>query len=342
MDVSMLNAIPSKTIEVIELTINSISIPPILQQARAQTLSVIENAKTISDLEDLDSNLYILYKAIESYGLYEPIKVYRGKGKGTSYELAEGLLRFAIYKKLKISTKIPAVVIEQEDALNRAFIGNMAREDYSLPELAAWIKHLISSGETENSIFIKFHIPRTRITHALFSITTEYEELLRKYPETAITTLKRIQTAIASDSSYMKNPITRNTLLTTLKGLEGRSVSKSIIDSQLEDAKKVVDSTVSSEDGKTTYTGEPSSASTKNNDSKDPPEPPIFYREATVTMDTFINSVVKIEKAIKEHKMAQDDVKVTIHITKQATAMLVNKDEQYVCNHDIEKWLDEK
>ena len=218
----------------------------------------------------------------------------------------------------------------------------MAREDYSLPELAAWIKHLISSGETENSIFIKFHIPRTRITHALFSITTEYEELLRKYPETAITTLKRIQTAIASDSSYMKNPITRNTLLTTLKGLEGRSVSKSIIDAQSEDSKKVVDSTVSSEDGKTTYTGEPSSASTKNNDSKDPPEPPIFYREATVTMDTFINSVVKIEKAIKEHKMAQDDVKVTIHITKQATAMLVNKDEQYVCNHDIEKWLDEK
>ena len=339
----MLNANPSKTIEVIELTINSISIPPILQQARAQTLSVIENSKTISDLEALDSNLYILYKAIESYGLYEPIKVYREKGKGTSYELAEGLLRFAIFKKLKISTKIPAVVIEQEDALHRAFIGNMAREDYSLPELAAWIKHLITSGETENSIFNKFHIPRTRITHTLFSITPEYEELLRKYPETAITTLKRIHTAMASDSPYMLNPITRNTLLTTLRNLEGHSVPKSIIDSLLEDAKKVVDSTVLSEDGKRTYTrAEPSSASTKNMDDKDPPVPPVFYREATVTMDTFINSVAKIDEAIKKYNITQSDIKVTIQITKQASAKLVNKEEQYVSNHDIEKWLNEK
>lgn len=336
----MLNANPSKTIEVIELTINSISIPPILQQARAQPLSAIENSNNI---EDLDSNLYILYKAIKDYGLYEPIKVYSKKGKGTSYELAEGLLRFAIYKKLKISTKIPAVVIEQEDALHRAFIGNMAREDYSLPELAAWIKHLISSGETENSIFTKFHIPRTRITHALFSITPEYEDLLRKYPETAITTLKRIQTAIASDSPYMQNPITRNTLLTTLKNLEGHSVPKSIIDSLLEDAKKVIDSTVLSGDGKTTYTGaEPSSASTKNMDDKDPPVPPVFYREATVTMNTFINSVAKIENAIKKLNIPQDDIKVTIQMTKQATAKLVNKEEQYVCNHDIEKWFNEK
>jgi hypothetical protein len=336
----MLNANPSKTIEVIELTINSISIPPILQQARAQPLSAIENSNNI---EDLDSNLYILYKAIKDYGLYEPIKVYSKKGKGTSYELAEGLLRFAIYKKLKISTKIPAVVIEQEDALHRAFIGNMAREDYSLPELAAWIKHLISSGETENSIFTKFHIPRTRITHALFSITPEYEDLLRKYPETAITTLKRIHTAMASDSPYMQNPITRNTLLTTLKNLEGHSVPKSIIDSQLEDAKKVLDSTVLSEDGKTTYTrAEPSSASTKNMDDKDPPVPPVFYREATVTMNTFINSVAKIENAIKKLNIPQDDIKVTIQMTKQATAKLVNKEEQYVCNHDIEKWLNEK
>ena len=336
----MLNANPSKTIEVIELTINSISIPPILQQARAQPLSAIENANNI---EDLDSNLYILYKAIKDYGLYEPIKVYSKKGKGTSYELAEGLLRFAIYKKLKISTKIPAVVIEQEDALHRAFIGNMAREDYSLPELAAWIKHLISSGETENSIFTKFHIPRTRITHALFSITPEYEDLLRKYPETAITTLKRIHTAMASDSPYMQNPITRNTLLTTLKNLEGHSVPKSIIDSQLEDAKKVLDTTVLSEDGKTTYTrAEPSSASTKNMDDKDPPVPPVFYREATVTMNTFINSVAKIENAIKKLNIPQDDIKVTIQMTKQATAKLVNKEEQYVCNHDIEKWLNEK
>ena len=336
----MLNANPSKTIEVIELTINSISIPPILQQARAQPLSAIENSNNI---EDLDSNLYILYKAIKDYGLYEPIKVYSKKGKGTSYELAEGLLRFAIYKKLKISTKIPAVVIEQEDALHRAFIGNMAREDYSLPELAAWIKHLISSGETENSIFTKFHIPRTRITHALFSITPEYEDLLRKYPETAITTLKRIHTAMASDSPYMQNPITRNTLLTTLKNLEGHSVPKSIIDSQLEDAKKVLDTTVLSEDGKTTYTrAEPSSASTKNMDDKDPPVPPVFYREATVTMNTFINSVAKIENAIKKLNIPQDDIKVTIQMTKQATAKLVNKEEQYVCNHDIEKWLNEK
>ena len=336
----MLNANPSKTIEVIELTINSISIPPILQQARAQPLSAIENSNNI---EDLDSNLYILYKAIKDYGLYEPIKVYSKKGKGTSYELAEGLLRFAIYKKLKISTKIPAVVIEQEDALHRAFIGNMAREDYSLPELAAWIKHLISSGETENSIFTKFHIPRTRITHALFSITPEYEDLLRKYPETAITTLKRIHTAMASDSPYMQNAITRNTLLTTLKNLEGHSVPKSIIDSLLEDAKKVIDSTVLSGDGKTTYTGaEPSSASTKNMDDKDPPVPPVFYREATVTMNTFINSVAKIENAIKKLNIPQDDIKVTIQMTKQATAKLVNKEEQYVCNHDIEKWLNEK
>lgn len=336
----MLNANPSKTIEVIELTINSISIPPILQQARAQPLSAIENSNNI---EDLDSNLYILYKAIKDYGLYEPIKVYSKKGKGTSYELAEGLLRFAIYKKLKISTKIPAVVIEQEDALHRAFIGNMAREDYSLPELAAWIKHLISSGETENSIFTKFHIPRTRITHALFSITPEYEELLRKYPETAITTLKRIHTAMASDSPYMQNAITRNTLLTTLKNLEGHSVPKSIIDSLLEDAKKVIDSTVLSEDGTTTYTRtEPSSASTKNMDDKDPPVPPVFYREATVTMNTFINSVAKIENAIKKLNIPQDDIKVTIQMTKQATAKLVNKEEQYVCNHDIEKWLNEK
>ena len=336
----MLNANPSKTIEVIELTINSISIPPILQQARAQPLSAIENSNNI---EDLDSNLYILYKAIKDYGLYEPIKVYSKKGKGTSYELAEGLLRFAIYKKLKISTKIPAVVIQQEDALHRAFIGNMAREDYSLPELAAWIKHLISSGETENSIFTKFHIPRTRITHALFSITPEYEDLLRKYPETAITTLKRIHTAMASDSPYMQNAITRNTLLTTLKNLEGHSVPKSIIDSQLEDAKKVLDTTVLSEDGKTTYTrAEPSSASTKNMDDKDPPVPPVFYREATVTMNTFINSVAKIENAIKKLNIPQDDIKVTIQMTKQATAKLVNKEEQYVCNHDIEKWLNEK
>ncbi len=336
----MLNANPSKTIEVIELTINSISIPPILQQARAQPLSAIENSNNI---EDLDSNLYILYKAIKDYGLYEPIKVYSKKGKGTSYELAEGLLRFAIYKKLKISTKIPAVVIEQEDALHRAFIGNMAREDYSLPELAAWIKHLISSGETENSIFTKFHIPRTRITHALFSITPEYEDLLRKYPETAITTLKRIHTAMASDSPYMQNAITRNTLLTTLKNLEGHSVPKSIIDSLLEDAKKVIDSTVLSEDGTTTYTrAEPSSASTKNMDDKDPPVPPVFYREATVTMNTFINSVAKIENAIKKLNIPQDDIKVTIQMTKQATAKLVNKEEQYVCNHDIEKWLNEK
>lgn len=336
----MLNANPSKTIEVIELTINSISIPPILQQARAQPLSAIENSNNI---EDLDSNLYILYKAIKDYGLYEPIKVYSKKGKGTSYELAEGLLRFAIYKKLKISTKIPAVMIEQEDALHRAFIGNMAREDYSLPELAAWIKHLISSGETENSIFTKFHIPRTRITHALFSITPEYEDLLRKYPETAITTLKRIHTAMASDSPYMQNAITRNTLLTTLKNLEGHSVPKSIIDSLLEDAKKVIDSTVLSGDGKTTYTGaEPSSASTKNMDDKDPPVPPVFYREATVTMNTFINSVAKIENAIKKLNIPQDDIKVTIQMTKQATAKLVNKEEQYVCNHDIEKWLNEK
>jgi ParB-like nuclease domain. len=336
----MLNANPSKTIEVIELTINSISIPPILQQARAQPLSAIENSNNI---EDLDSNLYILYKAIKDYGLYEPIKVYSKKGKGTSYELAEGLLRFAIYKKLKISTKIPAVVIEQEDALHRAFIGNMAREDYSLPELAAWIKHLISSGETENSIFTKFHIPRTRITHALFSITPEYEDLLRKYPETAITTLKRIHTAMASDSPYMQNAITRNTLLTTLKNLEGHSVPKSIIDSLLEDAKKVIDSTVLSEDGTTTYTRtEPSSASTKNMDDKDPPVPPVFYREATVTMNTFINSVAKIENAIKKLNIPQDDIKVTIQMTKQATAKLVNKEEQYVCNHDIEKWLNEK
>lgn len=336
----MLNANPSKTIEVIELTINSISIPPILQQARAQPLSAIENSNNI---EDLDSNLYILYKAIKDYGLYEPIKVYSKKGKGTSYELAEGLLRFAIYKKLKISTKIPAVMIEQEDALHRAFIGNMAREDYSLPELAAWIKHLISSGETENSIFTKFHIPRTRITHALFSITPEYEDLLRKYPETAITTLKRIHAAMASDSPYMQNPITRNTLLTTLKNLEGHSVPKSIIDSLLEDAKKVIDSTVLSGDGKTTYTGaEPSSASTKNMDDKDPPVPPVFYREATVTMNTFINSVAKIENAIKKLNIPQDDIKVTIQMTKEATAKLVNKEEQYVCNHDIEKWLNEK
>ena len=336
----MLNANPSKTIEVIELTINSISIPPILQQARAQPLSAIENSNNI---EDLDSNLYILYKAIKDYGLYEPIKVYSKKGKGTSYELAEGLLRFAIYKKLKISTKIPAVVIQQEDALHRAFIGNMAREDYSLPELAAWIKHLISSGETENSIFTKFHIPRTRITHALFSITPEYEDLLRKYPETAITTLKRIHTAMASDSPYMQNAITRNTLLTTLKNLEGHSVPKSIIDSLLEDAKKVIDSTVLSEDGTTTYTrAEPSSASTKNMDDKDPPVPPVFYREATVTMNTFINSVAKIENAIKKLNIPQDDIKVTIQMTKQATAKLVNKEEQYVCNHDIEKWLNEK
>ena len=336
----MLNANPSKTIEVIELTINSISIPPILQQARAQPLSAIENSNNI---EDLDSNLYILYKAIKDYGLYEPIKVYSKKGKGTSYELAEGLLRFAIFKKLKISTKIPAVVIEQEDALHRAFIGNMAREDYSLPELAAWIKHLISSGETENSIFTKFHIPRTRITHALFSITPEYEDLLRKYPETAITTLKRIHTAMASDSPYMQNAITRNTLLTTLKNLEGHSVPKSIIDSLLEDAKKVIDSTVLSEDGTTTYTRtEPSSASTKNMDDKDPPVPPVFYREATVTMNTFINSVAKIENAIKKLNIPQDDIKVTIQMTKQATAKLVNKEEQYVCNHDIEKWLNEK
>ncbi|WCE94932.1 ParB N-terminal domain-containing protein [Acidithiobacillus ferriphilus] len=336
----MLNANPSKTIEVIHLTINSISIPPILQQARAQTLSTIENSNNI---EDLDSNLSILYKAIKDYGLYEPIKVYSKKGKGTSYELAEGLLRFAIFKKLKISTKIPAVVIEQEDALHRAFIGNMAREDYSLPELAAWINHLISNGETENSIFTKFHIPRTRITHALFSITPEYEDLLRKYPETAITTLKRIQTAMASDSPYMQNPITRNTLLTTLKSLEGQSVPKSIIDSQLEDAKKVVDSTVLSGDGKTTYTrADSSSVYTKNNDSKDPPAPPVFYREATVTMDTFINSVAKIDEAIKKHNIAPDDIKVTIQITKQATAKLVNKEEQYVNNYDIVKWLDEK
>ena len=339
----MLNANPSKTIEVIQLTINSISIPPILQQARAQALSTIEDAKNISDLKDIDSNLSILYKAIKDYGLYEPIKVYNKKGKGTSYELAEGLLRFAIFKKLKISTKIPPVVIEQEDALHRAFIGNMAREDYSLPELAAWINHLISNGETENSIFTKFHIPRTRITHALFSITPEYEDLLRKYPETAITTLKRIQTAMASDSPYMQNPITRNTLLTTLKSLEGQSVPKSIIDSQLEDAKKVVDSTVLSGDGKTTYTrADSSSVYTKNNDSKDPPAPPVFYREATVTMDTFINSVAKIDEAIKKHNIAPDDIKVTIQITKQATAKLVNKEEQYVNNYDIVKWLDEK
>jgi predicted XRE-type DNA-binding protein len=340
MDISMLNATPSKTIEVIQITINSISIPPILQQARAQTLSTIENAKNI---EDLDSNLSILYKAIKDYGLYEPIKVYRKKGKGTSYELAEGLLRLAIYKNLKTSTHIPAVVVDQDDALHRAFIGNMAREDYSLPELAAWINHLISNGENENSIFTKFHIPRTRITHALFSITQEYEDLLRKYPETSITTLKRIQTAIAGDSPYMQNPITRNTLLTILKNSEDRTIRKSIIDSLLEDTKKVIDSTVLSEDGHATYARpDPSSVSAKIIDAKEPPVPPVFYREATVTMDTFINSVSKIDEAIKIHNIAQDDIMVTIHITKQATAKLVNKEEQSVSNYDIEKWLNEK
>lgn len=328
---------------VVPILIKSIKIPQILLDSRSESLASV-SAFLKSNKSFMDSNISILFNSLRDDGVFAPIQVYREKGKTTSYVLTEGLLRLKIYEELKKSTNIPAIIVPYDaDILHRAFIGNMAREDYSLPELAAWIIQLTGNGETENSLFTRFHIPRTRIVHALFSVTPEYIKLLSKYPETAITTLHRIHTATDADSIYMVNPITRKVLLDTLQSLEGHSVPKSIIDTLLYDANQVIINTVLLEDGKTTYErADKSSVSTTSNDDKAPLELPVFYREATVTMDTFISSVAKIEEAIKKYNIAQDDIKVTIQITKQATAKLVHKEEQSVSNYDIEKWLNEK
>jgi len=329
-----------KTQNVVQLQLKDITIPQILLDARDKTISALDASLNDGSLLDMDSNLAILYSAMKSDGIFVPIHVYQTPENTTSYILSEGLLRFKIYQKLYPKSRIPAIIESYDkDILHRAFIGNMARVDYTYPELAQWIKYLVEhSKESEHSIHVKYHIPRSRITCALFSATNEYKALLDKYPETAITVLERINTALKSTSDYMQNPVARSFVLDHLKGHEGTQVSKGFLDSLLFDALKLIDGDSDTNNPEITEDTDSSSVPSSRS-APSSSTPSAFYRELTLPSTLYNELSSRIQKAIKDRVMQLDDISITVRIKKEALAALTDKDVDTVKSLDIEEWL---
>ena len=333
-----------KSQNIIQIQLKDITVPPLLLNARADTLSALDASLKSGNIADMDSNLAILYNTLKSDGIFVPIRVYTTPKNPNSYMLTEGLLRLKIFENLYPKSRLPAIVdAYDKDILHRAFIGNMAREDYTLPELAQWINFLLSgdnSDENRHSIHTKYHIPRSRITCALFSTSESYKKLLSKYPETSITVLERIYTALKPTSDYMRHPPARSFVLDHLKNLEGSRVSKGLLDSLLSDALDLVKKSGSDSSNASGYgTTKSNDTSTPQVTTEEPEAPPIFYRERTLPSTLYNALSSKIQNAIKNAIIQPDDISVTVRIRKEALATLLDKDVDRVNSLDIEEWL---
>jgi hypothetical protein len=323
-----------KTQNVVQIPLKSIKIPQILLDARAETLSAL--ASSLEDTNFIDSNLAILYSTLKTDGIFVPIQVHPDPKDRFKYVLTEGLLRLKIFQTLYPKSTIPAVIVPYDaNLLHRAFVGNMAREDYALPELASWINFLMKNGEdsaeNRNSIHIKYHVPRSRIACALFSISPAYQKLLLKYPETSVSVLERISRALDPSSQYMLNSIAKSFVLDHLKNLEGQRVSKGFLDSLLYDALEQITDADTPTTKRKEETGK---AKTKNQ-----MPPPVFYREISIPAEAYERTASKIQKAIDDNLLLATDVILTLRISKEAIAKLTDRPVEEVNGSHIEDWL---
>ena len=329
-----------KSQNIVQLQVKNIVVPEELRKSRADALSSLETSLKNGSIADMDSNLAILYSTLKADGIFVPIRVYQPpKSSTTSYTLSEGLLRLEIFKKLYPTNRIPAIIEPYDkDILHRAFIGNMAREDYTLPELAQWINYLKKDNkENDYSIHVKYHIPRSRIACALFSTSEKYKDLLSRYPETAITVLERINTALKPEGEYMQNTTARSFILDHLRGQEGARVSKGFLDSLLYDAMELIRVSGGTADRATVDTNTtPADASSAY---KRESTPATFYRELTLEPAFYEELSNRIQSALKNKIVQPDDISITIRIKKQALAALTNKEVDEVKSLDIEDWL---